>query len=91
VNGLNSFNEITVGCVTEFLSLYAKLKPKYISTVLCVLRNYFDFLKHMKFIKTDLAASLPPVRILIDTIDGATLNFLMKVYEILCTVLLYGY
>lgn len=47
--GLNSSNEITTVCVTEFLSLYAQLKPKYISTVLCVLRNYFVFLKHMKF------------------------------------------
>lgn len=62
--GINSSNEITAPRVTEFLALYAQSKPRYVSTVLYVLRNYFTFLKKMGFIETDLATSLPKVRIL---------------------------
>lgn len=62
--GINYSNEITALCVTEFLALYAQSKPKYIATVLYVLRNYFTFLKEMRFIEIDLAGSLPHVRIL---------------------------
>lgn len=39
--GINSSNEITAPRVTEFLALYAQSKPRYVSTVLYVLRNYF--------------------------------------------------
>lgn len=50
--------------MTEFLTAFAESSPRYISTVLYVLRNYFTFLKDKNFIAADLAASLPHVRIL---------------------------
>lgn len=62
--GIYSSKEISTSQITEFMALYADFKPRYVSTVLYVLRNYFNFLKEMEFIKTDLAASLPHVRIL---------------------------
>jgi len=62
--GINSSNEITAAHITEFLALYSQAKPKYVSTILYVLRNYFTFLKDMGFIEANLAESLPHVRIL---------------------------
>lgn len=55
---------ITPEIITEFLGRYASNKPKYVSTVLYVLRNYLTFLYNSGFIVTDIAASLPHVRIL---------------------------
>lgn len=62
--GINSSNEITTPRVTEFLNLYVQSKPRYVATVLYVLRNYFTFLKEVGIIQIDLAAALPHVRIL---------------------------
>lgn len=62
--GISSSKEIAASQITEFMALYADSKPKYVSTVLYVLRNYFAFLKEMGFIETDIASSLPHVRIL---------------------------
>jgi integrase/recombinase XerD len=61
---ISSSDNITPSHLTDFLAEFAKCKPRYISTVLYVLRNYFLFLQDMNIIKTDLAASLPHVRIL---------------------------
>ena len=62
--GISSSKEITASQITEFLALYADSKPKYVATVLYVLRNYFAFLKETCFIEVDIASSLPHVRIL---------------------------
>ncbi|MBU0466018.1 MAG: tyrosine-type recombinase/integrase [Proteobacteria bacterium] len=61
---VNSSDDITITHLTEFLAAFAGCRPRYVSTVLYVLRNYFTFLQDMNIIKTDLAASLPHVRIL---------------------------
>lgn len=55
---------ITPEIIIEFLGGYTSNKPKYISTVLYVLRNYLSFLHDGGFIKADLATTLPHVRIL---------------------------
>lgn len=60
--GVSSSKDITPLSINEFMEYYANSKPKYISTVLYVLRNYFTFLKEMGIIDTNLAASLPHVR-----------------------------
>lgn len=62
--GVLSAKEITVSQITEFLARYAKNKPKYIATVLYVLRNFLSFLKEEGWIEEDLVSSLPKVRIL---------------------------
>lgn len=62
--GVLSIKEITALQITEFLALYAEKKPKYVATVLYVLRNYFSFLKESGLIEEDLVSSLPKVRIL---------------------------
>jgi site-specific recombinase XerD len=59
-----SSSSITPEIITEFLGRYVSNKPKYVSTVLYVLRNYLVFLHNSGFIKVDLAAVLPHVRIL---------------------------
>jgi len=61
---VNSSDNITPSHLTDFLSTFAECKPRYISTVLYVLRNYFKFLQDLNIVKTDLVASLPHVRIL---------------------------
>ena len=59
-----SSSAITPEIITEFLSGYASNKPRYVSTVLYVLRNFLTFIHVSGFISTDLAISLPHVRIL---------------------------
>ncbi len=61
---VNSSESITPAHLTEFLATFAECRPRYVSTVLYVLRNYFTFLQDMNIVKTDLVASLPHVRIL---------------------------
>lgn len=62
--GISASKAITTSKITEFLACYANSKPKYVATVLYVLRNYFSFLKEMVFIEVDITLSLPHVRIL---------------------------
>ncbi|MDA3918927.1 MAG: site-specific integrase [Deltaproteobacteria bacterium] len=57
-------DDITASHLTKFLATFAECRPRYVSTVLSVLRNYFTFLQDMNIIKTNLATSLPHVRIL---------------------------
>jgi site-specific recombinase XerD len=59
-----SSSSITPEIITDFLGSYVSNKPKYIATILYVLRNYLAFLHNNGFIEADLAASLPHVRIL---------------------------
>ena len=48
--------------VTKFLGRYSTAKPKYVATVLYVMRNYLSFLYQQDFTKDDLSRSLPKVR-----------------------------
>jgi len=50
--------------ITTFLGRYSKSLPKYIATVLYVMRNYLSFLFQEGFIGEDLSTSLPKVRIM---------------------------
>lgn len=59
-----SSSAITSEIIIEFLSSYASNKPRYVSTVLYVLRNFLTFIHLNGFIATDLEISLPHVRIL---------------------------
>ena len=61
--GIASSKEIEASQITDFLIQYANLKPKYVSTVLYVLRNYFACIKEAGYIEADLAKILPHVRI----------------------------
>jgi integrase len=49
--------------LTLFLSEYKHCKPKYISAIIQVLRNYLGFLFDHGFINEDISKSLPKVRI----------------------------
>jgi integrase/recombinase XerD len=55
---------ITPSLVTEFLGRYSTAKPKYVATILYVMRNYLSFLYQQRFTKEDLSKSLPKVRIM---------------------------
>jgi integrase/recombinase XerD len=57
-------SSITPEIITEFLGCYVSNKPKYVATVLYVLRNYLTLLHNNGFIEVDLVAFLPHVRIL---------------------------
>lgn len=53
--------------LTGFLSNYDKAKPKYLASILHILRNYLSFLYQEGFIKHNVAASLPKSRIMRNT------------------------
>lgn len=55
---------ITPSHVTKFLGRYSTARPKYVGTVLYVMRNYLSFLHQQDFTKDDLSRSLPKVRIM---------------------------
>jgi len=55
---------ITPSHVIKFLGRYSTAKPKYVATVLYVMRNYLSFLYQQAFTKDDLSRSLPKVRIM---------------------------
>lgn len=56
--------EITPSHVTKFLGRYSKAKPKYVATVLYVMRNYLSFLFQQGFTTENLSKFLPKVRIM---------------------------
>jgi integrase/recombinase XerD len=56
--------EITPSHITKFLGHYNTAKPKYVATVLYVIRNYLSFLYQQGFTKGDLTRSLPKVRVM---------------------------
>ncbi|MHB1127886.1 MAG: site-specific integrase [Bacillota bacterium] len=53
---------ITPSHVTKFLGRYNTAKPKYVATILYVMRNYFSFLYQQGYTKEDLSRTLPKVR-----------------------------
>ena len=55
---------ITPSHVTKFLGRYSTAKPKYVATILSVMRNYLSFLYQQGFTKEELSRSLPKVRIM---------------------------
>lgn len=59
---IKSSLDITPSVVTKFLGNYSAAKPKYVSTILYVMRNYLFFLYQQGFTKEDLSKSLPRVR-----------------------------
>jgi len=63
-NNVRSSEEIKPLHLTDFLSGYDKAKPKYVATIVSILRNYLSFLYQQGFIKHEVAYSLPKVRIM---------------------------
>jgi len=55
---------ITPSHITKFLGRYSTAKPKYVATILSVMRNYLSFLYQQGFTKEELSRSLPKVRIM---------------------------
>jgi len=62
--GVSSSKEISVPHVTGFLKYYSGLKPKYVATVLYVLRNYLGFVYERGFMDYDISSNLPSVRVI---------------------------
>lgn len=60
---VNSSKLIHAEHLTTFLSGYKNCRLKYISIIICVLRNYLTFLYGQGFIDEDISKSLPKVRI----------------------------
>lgn len=63
-NKINSSKELSIAIVTDFLKIYSSSKPKYIATILYILRNYLKFLYMKGFISNDISINLPSVRIM---------------------------
>ncbi|MCL5770718.1 MAG: tyrosine-type recombinase/integrase [Actinobacteria bacterium] len=61
---VNCSKSINVKHLTTFLWRYSNCKPKYISTIIYVLRNYLNFLYGHGFMDEDISKSLPKVRII---------------------------
>ena len=61
--GVSSSRLISGKHLTTFLSGYSNLRPKYISTIIYVLRNYLTFLYDQGFTGKDVSKSLPKVMI----------------------------
>jgi len=61
---VNCSKSIHAEHLTTFLSNYKNCKPKYIATIIYVLRNYLAFLYDHGFIDEDISKSLPKVRIM---------------------------
>ena len=61
--GVNSSKSIHAKHPAAFLSDYKNCKPKYIATIIYVLKNYLSFLYSHGFIEEDISKSLPKVRI----------------------------
>lgn len=61
---VDSSKSINAGHLTSFLSRYKNCKPKYISTIIYVLRNYLTFLYDHGFMEENISKSLPGVRIM---------------------------
>jgi len=62
--GVSSSRSISPKHLTTFLSYYKGNRPKYISKIICELRNYLTFLYDQGFIDKDISQSLPRVKIM---------------------------
>ena len=60
---INCSKSIQAKHLSDFLSGYKNCKPKYIATIIYILRNYLGFLYSQGFIDQDISKSLPKVRI----------------------------
>jgi integrase/recombinase XerD len=58
-----SSKSINTKHITTFLCRYSNCKPKYIATIIYVLRNYLNFLYSNKFMDKDISKSLPKVKV----------------------------
>ena len=59
---VNCSKSINAKHLTTFLLRYSRCKPKYISTIIYVLRNYLTFLYSQGFTSKDISKFLPKVR-----------------------------
>lgn len=57
-------SQITQTHIAIFLEAYSTAKPRYVGTILYIMRNYLSFLFQQGFIKEDLSRTLPKVRIM---------------------------
>ncbi|WP_437236204.1 site-specific integrase [Dehalococcoides sp. HCBD] len=64
LNNVCTSEDIKPPHLTGFLSNYDKAKPKYVATILYILRNYLSFLYQQGFIEHNVAASLPKSKIM---------------------------
>ena len=62
-SGVDSSRSINARHLTDFLYCYRDRRPKYISTIIYVLRNYLTFLYGQGYIDKDMSQSLPKVAI----------------------------
>ena len=62
-SGVSSSRSISGKHLTAFLSGYSNCRPKYISTIIYVLRNYLTFLYDQGFTGKDISKFLPKVMI----------------------------
>ena len=61
--GIDDSKKIQRQNITAFLERFEDCKPKYITTIIYVLRNYLSFLLREGFIKDDISKTLPRMRI----------------------------
>lgn len=61
---VNSSKSINAKHIAIFLSGYSNCKPKYILTIISVLRNYLNFLYGHGFTGKDISKSLPKVKVM---------------------------
>jgi len=64
IHKVDSSKLIQTKHLTIFLTEYKNCKPKYISSIIQVLRNYLAFIYGHGFIDEDISKSLPKVRII---------------------------
>jgi site-specific recombinase XerD len=62
--GINTSEEIDASIITKFLKRYEGNKPKYVSTIIYVLRNYLTFLYVQGYTSKNKSVSLPKIRIM---------------------------
>lgn len=61
---INSSKSINAKHIATFLSGYSNCKPRYIATIISVLRNYLNFLYSHGFTGKDISKSLPKVKVM---------------------------
>ena len=62
--GINTSEEIDASIITKFLRKYKGNKPKYVSTIIYVLRNYLTFLYVQGYTSKNKSVVLPKIRIM---------------------------
>lgn len=62
--GVESSQEISAAHLSKFILNYQGYKPRYISTITVVIRNYLSFLYTKNFLLNDISYCLPHVRVM---------------------------